>query len=503
MANNSQDLLLPEPRPPVSGWPLEGLKQHGTALALGLLGATAAAKFITGEWSVALVGALAVLVFSTLESERFLLFVIFLMPIGWMLSDKMPVRNMYVVIHWVIIAAFFAGWLFRGGAHLRQLFRPIVSRASLLFLSAAVVSSILAKGGLTRYSGRADFSLLAYVGFYFMLLAWVDSRERIRKVLWAVLLSTIATAVFAFCQVIAGGVTTLALYLYPAGDESLVWEGRAASFLGSPNNLAGYLNLVLPFALACYVLGRGKWKKIGGCTFCLGSLALFSTQSIGGLMGFLASLFLAIFCFAKSRKKRLALLAGLCALTAIFYPLMHIISPVHTQDYLESDATTRLLLWVSAWDLFTHSPVIGAGWGNFTGVYGLDDPLFEPGKVGAHNIYLQLLSETGLVGFVTFLYLVAQSWRQARNQLRGSLDFLDSALAFGVLGALLSVLVHGFVDFLFQVNAQFGTLFWTLLALLVVSGQLQCKSAAGNAEVRGIPPPGESGLRLSHGYHEA
>ncbi len=483
MANNSQDLLLPEPRPPVSGWPPEGLKRHGAALALGLLAATAAAKFITGEWSVAMVGALAVLVFSTIESERFLLFVIFLMPIGWMLSDKMPVRNMYVVIHGVIIAAFFAGRLLRGEAHLRQLFRPIISRASLLFLCAAVVPSILAKGGLTRYSGRADFSLLAYVGFYFMLLAWVDSRERIRKVLWALLLSTIVTAVFALCQVIAGGVTFLSSYLFPPGDEALVWDGRAASFLGSPNNLAGYLNLVLPFAFACYVLGRGKWKKMGGCTFWLGSLALFSTQSIGGLMGFLANLVLVIFCFVKSRKKRLALLAGLCALICIIYPVMHIISPVHTQDYLESDATTRLLLWVSAWDLFTHSPVIGVGWGNFTSVYGLDDPSFEPGKVGAHNIYLQLLSETGLVGFAAFFYFVAQSWRQARNQLRGSLDFLDAALAFGVLGALLSVLVHGFVDFLFEANAQFGTLFWALLALLVVSGQLQDKTVAGGVRV--------------------
>ncbi len=88
-----------------------------------------------------------------------------------------------------------------------------------------------------------------------------------------------------------------------------------------------------------------------------------------------------------------------------------------------------------------------------------------------HNLYLQLLAETGLVGFVAFFYLVVQSWRQARRQLRSSLDFLDLALAFGVLGALLSVLVHGFVDFPFF--AQSGTLFWVLLALLVASGRLQ------------------------------
>jgi putative inorganic carbon (HCO3(-)) transporter len=337
------------------------------------------------------------------------------------------------------------------------------------------------------------------VGFYFVVLAWVDSRQRIRKVLWAVLVSTIVTVLFAFYQEIIGGFTSLGLYLYPPDAYFTQWEGRAASFLGTPNNLAGYLNLVLPFALACYVLGQGKWRKIGGYTFWLGSLALFSTQSIGGLMGFLANLVLAIFCLVKSWKKRVALLAGLCALICILYLLIPLVSPVHTQEYLESDASTRLLLWVSAWDLFTHSPVIGVGWGNFTAVYGLDDPFFEPGKVAAHNIYLQLLSETGLVGFVAFFYFVVKSWRQARNQLRCSLDFLDPALAFGVLGALLSVLVHGFVDFLFQVNPQFGTLFWTLLALVVASGQLHCASVAVRAGVPGtVAVEGTSGKMVRY-----
>ena len=99
-------------------------------------------------------------------------------------------------------------------------------------------------------------------------------------------------------------------------------------------------------------------------------------------------------------------------------------------------------------------------------------PFWCPAGVFAvHNLYLQLLAETGLVGFVAFFYLVVQSWRQARSQWRSSVDFLDLALAFGVLGALLSVLVHGFVDFLFF--AQSGTLFWVLLALLVASGGLQ------------------------------
>jgi len=475
MPDSTQDFLFPSPRLPISDRPLEGFRGHKTALAFGFGGAGVAALFICAHWSMALVGAVALLVLSAIGSEGFLLFVIFSMPFGWMLPATVPVRNMHVLTHAIIVVGFFAGRLLRVEVGLGHLFHPIVSRASLLFLCAAVAPTILFAGRLTHESARSGLELIAFVGFYFVVLAWVDSKQRIRKVLWALLLSTIATAIFAGYQEITGGFSSIWLHLYPPDDYFTQWEGRAAAFLSSANQLAGYLNLILPFALACYVLGRGKWKKIGGYTFGLGALALFSTQSFGGIIAFFAVLVLAIFCFVQDRKKKLGLFAGLCALVFVFYLLRSVLNPTHTQELVESDAVTRLLLWDAAWNLFTHAPVIGVGWGNFTLLYDADLPSMT-GVLAAHQLYLQLLAETGLFGFVAFLYLMVQSWRRARNQLRSSLDFLDAALAFGVLGAILSVLVHGFVDFLFETNPQFGTLFWTLLALLVASGRLQHKT---------------------------
>jgi O-antigen ligase len=323
----------------------------------------------------------------------------------------------------------------------------------------------------------------SYIGFFFLVSAWADSPERVRKILRVLLYSTIITAVFAVLQEIVGGYTSFWLYLNPPGDNFQEWRGRATSFLGSDNTLAAYLNLVLPFALACYLLGRSKWKKLGGWTFGLGLVALLSTQSIGGTLAFVSILVLAIFCFAETGKKRLVLLAALCGLACLFYLLRPVLNPSHTEQFIESDVVSRLLLWGTAWDYFIHSPVMGVGLGNFTHLYGSDLPFLPPGALAVHNTYLQFLAETGLVGFVAFFYVVVQSWRQARSQWRSSVDFLDSALAFGVLGALLSVLVHGFMDFLFE--AQIAALFWVLLALLVASGRSQCKSVVGRAEVSG------------------
>ena len=197
------------------------------------------------------------LVLSAMESETFLLFVIFLMPFAWLVKG----HN--------VTSSLACWWLLRGSswpavagkAHIGHLFRPAISRASLLFLCAAAASTILRKGELTLDSARGVYELATYVGFYFVVLAWVDSRERIRKVLWLVLLSTVVTAVFAVYQQITGGFSSLWLYLMPPDEYTLPWAGRSTSFLGHPNSLAFYLGLVLPFALACYVRGPGASGK--------------------------------------------------------------------------------------------------------------------------------------------------------------------------------------------------------------------------------------------------
>ena len=486
MANNTPGYPFPPPRLLVSGELLEGFGGLKAALALGLVGAGLTALFIFAPLSFTLVGAVAVLVLSAVESEPFLLFIIFLLPLSWIASAGGQRHDVPSLVRILATLGFFLSRLWRGRLGVRQLLGSSPARASLFFLAAIVLSMIFVKGGWTRYSSSGLRALESYVGFFFVVSAWADSPGRVRKILSLLLYSTIITAVFALLQEIMGGYTSLWLYLNPTGEYFDEWAGRATSFLTHSNNLAGYLNLVLPFALACYLLGQGKWKKLGGWTFWLAFVALLSTQSLGGLMAFVSILVLAIFCFARSRKKRLALLAGLCALVCLFYLLRPILNPAHPEQTVGSDAVGRVLLWATAWDYFLHSPVMGVGWGNFVDLYGSDlTSLVPPGLYAVHNIYLQLLAETGLVGFVAFFYLVVQSWRQAWSQWRSSLDSLDRALAFGVLGALLSVLVHGFVDFLFQTSPQFGTLFWVLLALLVASGRLQRKSALGRVRASG------------------
>jgi O-antigen ligase len=443
-------------------------------LAVGVLAAAVAALFVSAHWTIAVLGAVAVLSLSMAESEAFLLFVIFLMPFAWTLQWSVPVRDLPVAFRSLVIVGFFLGRLLRGQLGMKRLLRPALTRTSLLFLCAVTVPILFGAGGLTRESVRALWTLFTCIGFYFVILSWADSPQRTQRILQALLFSTMATAVFAVLQEVVGGYTSLWLFVNPPTEWFAPMDGRAPSFFANPNFLASYLNLILPFSLACWVVGDGRWKKLGAWTTGLGAAALLCTQSLGGLVSFGGVLVLAILYFAGNWRKKLALLAAVCVLAAGFYLAKGTLNPVHEGEAFAYDQSIRLVLWGIAWNFFTGSPLLGVGWGNFAALYGsyVTDISFIPaGQFQVHNIYLQLLAETGLVGFGAFFLLVFRTVQQAFRQLRSSGQALDKALAFGILGAILTVLLHGFVDFFFQVSPQFGTLFWVLLALLVVSGE--------------------------------
>lgn len=462
---------------------LDGFGGDKAAVVCAVVGAAAAAVFVCAHWSVALVGAIIVVTLSAMENEPLLLLVIFLLPLRLLLQWNVPVREVFLALRALVIIGFFLGRLLRGQLGLRGLLRPTLTRASLLFLCAATASALLGNGGLTEESARALWILFTCVGFYFVILSWADSPRRIGRILHVLLFSTIITAGFGLFQEVIGDYTSFWLFLNPPGDFFEPMGYRTPSFFASPNYFSSYLNLVLPFSLACWVLGEGRWKRLGAWTTGLGAVALLCTQSLGGIIGFGGIAVLAILCFSRNWKKQLSLLGGFCALGIMFYFARSILNPAHQGADFGYDAATRLVLWGIAWNFFTHSPVFGVGWGNFEALYGsyvAGIPWIPVGLFSAHNIFLQLLSETGLIGFGAFFLLIFRAVRQALRQLRGSADTMERALAFGVLGAILGMLLHGLVDY-FLASPQFGTLFWVLLALLA-SSKATCKARSSRQE---------------------
>ena len=105
----------------------------------------------------------------------------------------------------------------------------------------------------------------------------------------------------------------------------------------------------------------------------------------------------------------------------------------------------------------------------------------------SNNFYLDLLAGAGILGFVSFVSLSVLVVRDALDAMRSSLDFFDRALAFGVLGAMFTALVHGLVDDVIVVSPQAATLLWVMLALLVSNTRFKSPAPSPVAVPSGSP----------------
>lgn len=112
----------------------------------------------------------------------------------------------------------------------------------------------------------------------------------------------------------------------------------------------------------------------------------------------------------------------------------------------------RLAHWQAALNMADAHPVVGVGAGNYDAAYATYSLPSWPRALGhAHNEYLNILAETGLVGLIPYVtgwsllvYWTLRARRQTDAAIRG--------LVIGLLGTWTHLTVHSFVDKLYVNN---------------------------------------------------
>ena len=109
----------------------------------------------------------------------------------------------------------------------------------------------------------------------------------------------------------------------------------------------------------------------------------------------------------------------------------------------------RMAHWQAAWQMWTDRPWLGVGIGNYEPVYPRYALPLWPLPLGhAHNYYLNIAAETGVIGLVAYLLLwsvaFVLAWRAIR---RGS--GWELGVALGVLGVVVHLSVHNLFDNLY------------------------------------------------------
>lgn len=226
------------------------------------------------------------------------------------------------------------------------------------------------------------------------------------------------------------------------------------------NDFATYL-IVLFFINYGFFIYFRKFRSI---IFSLGlalliMINLFFTYSRGGWLSFLlVSLFLVV--FLKDKKNRAFFISFL-----IFFLYVIFTVPSLRDRFIfilkDGGDSDRFRMWRIAFSMFQESPLLGKGLGLFMDY--LPKYIFILPQY-AHNCYLQILAETGLLGLIPFLWFLGEIIFRAGKKISKNIDSLFLGLFIGFL----VLLIHSFFDTqLFSL--QLSILFWLLSSLLVIN----------------------------------
>jgi O-antigen ligase len=112
--------------------------------------------------------------------------------------------------------------------------------------------------------------------------------------------------------------------------------------------------------------------------------------------------------------------------------------------------------------MFEHKPVLGWGLGTFAEVYPQFRSFYTDFFVDqAHNDYLQLLVEMGVLGFATMLWFLVTVYRRATRKLKNWTVDTNGAISLAAMLGVAGILVHSLLDFNLQIPAN-AALFYVL-----------------------------------------
>lgn len=234
---------------------------------------------------------------------------------------------------------------------------------------------------------------------------------------------------------------------------------------GSSSHLAPAIAALLLVAVGIW-LHWSKQKKRAALLlllYCMVmTLLLLGTFSRGAWLGFAAGLLLIVMTERRLLLKRRlwrAALVGL-VLAAMVAPLLLPFAGTVLGRFdpalmgPSNEGHTKFLRW--AVEMFSSSPIVGIGWANYEA---------RTGVLHAHNMYMTVLAEGGVIGLTLWLAFCLTIVRHGIQAMRASKP--GSFLRYWNLGlsaAFLSILVNN----LFQTSAYFG-LAWLIPGLIIAS----------------------------------
>lgn len=338
---------------------------------------------------------------------------------------------------------------------------------------------------------------IALLIFFAAALTRIDSANRLRKLTIFLSVFGFGYAFFAILQSVLSPDKIFGIYGRPGANPFGSFVNR--------NHFAAWIELAIALPLGLLFTGAvSKDKRLLYITaISLMGVALIVSGSRGGLVAFLVEIIFLLLIANRSEGKgksfvKPALAVGLVLVViagSFFVGGESSLTRIST-DQAEAAGTNadRAHIWSVTLKVIGDSMPFGVGLGAFGTAYGKFDVNSGLERVEqAHNDFLQVISDAGIVGAflgIGFLFLL---FRAGKRSLQTDNDH-RRGLAAGALAGIVAVLVHSFFDFVLHTTAV-ALLFLTLLSVLIVSGTTFPDDVPNEDEPRQRPKPGRRTAR--------
>src|SRR5579862_253174 len=352
------------------------------------------------------------------------------------------------------------------------------------FTGAFAGATLVLHGAMThrfRTPARSEFYWAAFIFWTVASLTWsIDPATGMKRLPSVVALFGvyIVAANFQITRqelsrvlllAVAGGTVAASIIIFQFG-HNIPFEGRGSLAVNgteaNPNELAA--SLILPASLAlCGLLARGSRLKRGALMAVLVVIAssIFLSMSRGSLLALAAALLFCMFRVGVNKRLMLALVLGapLLFLSSLFYQRL--------EESLTGRGTGRYDIWLAGAQIVKDHPIIGVGLANFPVAYakvaGYAHVFPSHGYVReAHDAYLQVCAETGIIGLILFLGALRAQLKEVRAAISRRVEYSAIALEASCWGMLVAALSG---------NIQWNKSFWLVFILLALVTR-QCHS---------------------------
>ncbi len=377
------------------------------------------------------------------------------------------------VFSWIVISIFILKKILTRNATIAK--TPI----NIPFLLLIIISFLSFYNSVSiRASAQGILKLLKYGFLVFIIAGETKDRKHFIRIISAVFLGLLLSSLDGIYQMIFG----IDFFRHKPYD-SIMGLTRLKAAFPHTNIFAGYLALFVPVCLpvALYYL-EGKKRIILEVIFLLGLFCLIFTFSRSAIFG----VWLTLLIMGLIRKDKIVM--GITILSMIVAPF---IAPQSIKNWSSTTTSVwefllnkeRFVLYETSLNMIKEHPVVGVGVNTYVlnyQKYKLHDTSVETANTGwyAHNSYLQMAGEIGLIGLAVFIWLLILLIYQGFSYYRKYKNSFFGLCSLGIVLGIVAFLING----LTETNLYYpkiAVLFWFEVGLLASIWQLnnsKCQS---------------------------